>query len=104
MSTDPTQQRPFDALQIPPAALDQGGMEIIRAAIINDGLHVTLRPVFDDARMWGRVLADVARQLANAYQHQNRGQAADVISQIRFGFDHDLNNPPDVHSEIAPIT
>ena len=25
MSSDPTQQKPFDALQIPPAALDQGG-------------------------------------------------------------------------------
>jgi hypothetical protein len=102
--SDQTQNRPFDALQIPPAALEQGGMEIIRAAIINDGLHVTLRPVFDDARMWGRVLADIARQLANAYEHQARGKSADVISQIRFGFDHDLNNPPDFHSEIAPIT
>ena len=69
-----------------------------------DGLHVTLRPVFDDARMWGRVLADIARQLSNAYQHQDRGKTADVIAAIRFGFDTDLNNPPDVHSEIAPIT
>lgn len=104
MSTDTSQQRPFDALQIPPAALDQGGLEIIRAAIINDGLHVTLRPVFDDARMWGRVLADIARQLSTAYQHQDRGKAADIIAAIRFGFDTDLNNPPDVHSEIAPLT
>ena len=104
MSTDTSEPRPFDALQIPPVALDQGGMEIIRAAIINDGLHVTLRPVFDDARMWGRVLADIARQLGGAYQHQERGKAEDVIAAIRVGFDHDLNNPPELHSEIAPIT
>jgi hypothetical protein len=101
---DPAAQRPFEALQIPAAALDHGGFEVLRAAIINDGLYATLRPVFDDTRMWGRVLADIARQLAQAYAHQGRGTADEVIANIRFGFDTDLNAPPQMQGEVTPIT
>ena len=95
---------PYQALQVPPAALERGGLEVLRCAVIDDGLHVTLRPVFDDTRMWGRVLADVARQLAHAYSHQERGNVADVIASIRLAFDHDLNVPPESHSEVGPLT
>jgi hypothetical protein len=95
---------PYQALQVPPAALERGGLEVLRCAVIDDGLHVTLRPVFDDTRMWGRVLADVARQLAHAYAHQERGNVADVIASIRLAFDHDLNVPPESHSEVGPLT
>jgi hypothetical protein len=94
----------YEALQVPPAAVDRGGLEILRCAVIDDGLHVTLRPVFDDTRMWGRVLADVARQLAHAYAHQERGTVADVIASIRFAFENDLNVPPEAHSEIGPLS
>ena len=94
----------FEALHLPPAALERGGVEILRAGIIDDGLHVTLRPVFEDTRLWGRVLADIANQVARAYAHQQRGSAADVIANIRAAFDQDLNNPPDFHSEVAPLS
>jgi hypothetical protein len=92
----------YDALQVPPAAAQQGGVEILRSGIVGGGHHVMLRPVFEDARMWGRVLADIARQLAQAYEHQGRGSAAQVIDSIRSGFDADMNQPPDVQTEIAP--
>jgi Domain of unknown function (DUF5076) len=35
----------FDPLQVPPAALEQGGVEILRAAIVEGGLHVSLQRV-----------------------------------------------------------
>jgi hypothetical protein len=92
----------YDALQPPPAAMQQGGMEILRSGIIAGGHHVMLRLVFDDTRVWGRVLADIARQIAQAYEHQGRGSMAEVVANIRFGFDTDMNQPPDTHSEIAP--
>jgi Domain of unknown function (DUF5076) len=101
---NPNAPRGFEPLQVPPAAVERGGVEILRAAIINDGLHVTLRPVFDDTRMWGRVLADIARQLAHAYEHQERGSAAEVMAGIRAGFDADMSRPPEVHGEIKPLT
>jgi hypothetical protein len=93
----------FDALQLPPAALERGGVEILRAGIIDEGLHVTLRPVFDDTRMWGRVLADMAFQVARAYAHQERGKVEDVIASIRSAFDDDMNNPPAMASEVGPL-
>jgi hypothetical protein len=94
----------YDALQAPPAASQQGGVEILRTAIIGGGHHVMLRPVFEDTRVWGRVLADVARQLAQAYAHQGRGTVDDVLASIRFGFEADMNSPPDVHTEVAPTS
>jgi hypothetical protein len=102
--SNPNTPRGFEPLQVPPAAVERGGLEILRAAIINDGLHVTLRPVFDDTRMWGRVLADIARQLAHAYEHQERGSADEVMAGIRAGFDADMAQPPQVHGEIKPLT
>jgi hypothetical protein len=104
MSATFDQSNAYDALQIPPAAMQQGGMEILRSGIVGGGHHVMFRPVFEDTRMWGRVLADIARQLAQAYEHQGRGSAVEVMENIRFGFEHDMNQPPDVHSEIAPQT
>jgi hypothetical protein len=92
----------YDSLQPPPAAKQQGGLEILRSGIIGGGHHVMLRPVFEDTRMWGRVLADIARQLALAFEHPGRGWAAAVMANIRIGFENDINQPPDVHSEIAP--
>jgi hypothetical protein len=101
---NPTNPVGYDALQAPPASKQQGGVEILRTAIIGGGHHVMLRPVFEDTRVWGRVLADVARQLAHAYAHQGRGTADEVLASIRFGFDSDMNNPPDVHTEVGPST
>ena len=100
---DPNAPAPFDALAIPPAALEKGGFEVLRAAVIEDGLHVTLRPVFEDSRIWGRVLADIARQVAHAYAHQGRASVPDVIANIRAGFEADLDAPPETHSEVTPL-
>jgi len=101
---DPNQPQGFEALQVPPAAADRGGIEIMRAGIIDDGLHVTLRPVFEDTALWGRVFADMAFQVARAYSHQGRGDPNQILASIRAAFDADMNNPPDVHSEVGPIS
>ena len=38
---------PFEALIIPSEAVERGGVEILRAAIIEGQLHVTLRRTFE---------------------------------------------------------
>ena len=38
----------FDPLHVPPTALEHGGVEVLRAAIVEGGLHVSLRRAFDD--------------------------------------------------------
>ena len=55
------QMAKFEALKAPPTALEKGGTEILRAAIVEGGLHVSLRRAFDDPQAWGMLIADVAR-------------------------------------------
>ena len=94
--------QPFDALQVPDAALTQGGVEILRCGVINEGLHVTMRPVFDDTKMWGRVLADIAFQLAGVHAQQNNTTAAAVLANIKSAFDAEMNNPPEGITQARP--
>ena len=44
----------YDALNIPPAAKERGGVEILRCALVDGELHLTLRPVFNEPSDWGR--------------------------------------------------
>jgi hypothetical protein len=99
---DPGAARPFEALQVPVAALEHGGVEILRCAVINQGLHVTMRPVFEDTQMWGKVLADIAFQLAGVHAQQNKGQVRDILAAIRSSFEHEMNNPPEMPGGVTP--
>jgi len=92
---NPNAPQPFDALQVPDAALTQGGVEILRCGVINEGLHLTMRPVFQDTTMWGRVLADIAFQLVGAHAKAANLNPSKMLAGIRQTFDHEMNNPPD---------
>ena len=93
----------YQALNIPPAANEHGGFEFLRCAIVEGELHLTLRPVFNDPNDWGRVFAEVARQVARAYAHQDRFQEPETLTRIRSAFEAEMRNPPDVASSIGPI-
>src|ERR1700741_3242960 len=93
----------YQALNIPPAANERGGFEILRCAIIDGELHLTLRPVFDAPNDWGRLFAEVARQVARAYAHQDRFQESETLERISAAFEAELKNPPDAASSVAPI-
>ncbi len=92
---------PYDALQIPPGAQGKDGLEVLRAAVIEGGLHVTLRRAFNDPRAWGVLLADVAHQVARVYAQQGDNQD-EVLDQIRESFAAELD-APDNRGDIGPI-
>jgi hypothetical protein len=92
---------PYDALQVPPAAQDKDGLEVLRAAVIEGGLHVTLRRAFDDPQAWGVLLADVAHQVARVYGQQGGDKDA-VIAKIRTAFAAEMDAPAN-QGEIGPI-
>ncbi len=85
----------FDALHIPPAALEQGGVEVLRAVIVEGALHVSLRPAFDDPQAWGMLLADVARHVSRIYQSEGKAPEARTLERVRMMFDAELDNPTD---------
>ena len=49
-----------------------GGIEVLRAAVLDGELHVSLRRGFDDPDAWGMLLADATRHVARVYAHEDK--------------------------------
>ncbi|MGD9846720.1 MAG: DUF5076 domain-containing protein [Variibacter sp.] len=85
----------YDALNAPPTALEKGGTEILRAAIVEGGLHVSLRRAFEDPQAWGMVIADVTRHVARIYATESQIPEELTIERIRNLFDAEMDAPTD---------
>ena len=84
----------YDALALPNEALDQGGVEILRAGIIDDALYVNARRAFKDAGKWGEVLADIARRLALLHAAEDTDLSEkEVLADIEEAFAAELGAP-----------
>ena len=85
----------FDALHVPPTALEHGGVEVLRAAIVEGGLHVSLRRAFDDPDPWGMLLADVTRHIARIYALESALTEDQVIERVRAIYTAEMESPTD---------
>jgi hypothetical protein len=83
----------YEALVIPNDALDKGGVEILRAGLVNDELYVTARRVFTDPATWGEVLADITRRLAQIHAADGAHNEEEVLAAIESAFAADLGAP-----------
>jgi hypothetical protein len=83
---DDDDPRIYAALAMPNAAIENGGLEILRAGIIDDELHVGARRAFKDPKQWGEVLADIARRIAKLYADETTRTERDVIAAIGSAF------------------
>jgi hypothetical protein len=93
---NPEQKFPsFEALHIPPAALEQGGVEVLRAAIVDGGLHVSLRRAFDDVEAWGMLIADITRHIARIYASESTLTEDQVIERVRSLYNAEMDSPTD---------
>jgi hypothetical protein len=93
---DPENPLPsYDALMIPPTALEHGGVEVLRAAIVDGGLHVSLRRAFDDPEAWGMLIADVARHVARIYAREDKFPEEQTLERIRSLFNAEMDSPTD---------
>jgi Domain of unknown function (DUF5076) len=91
---DPDNPPPvFDALHIPPAAMEQGGTEVMRAVIVEGELHLSLRRAFEDPETWGMLLADVARHVGRLYASESAASEQDVIDRLRAVFESEMDEP-----------
>ena len=91
----------YDALIIPPTALEHGGVEVLRAAIVDGGLHVSLRRAFDDPEAWGMLIADVARHVARIYATESNFREEETLERIRALFNAEMDSPTDPGSTSA---
>ena len=86
----------FDALAVPPPALEQGGYEVLRAAIANDQLHVSLRRAFEEPEVWGVLLADVIRHIADIYAREISMREDEVVEKVYAMFEAEMARRTDV--------
>src|SRR5262245_48871675 len=94
-------KKKFDAMEPPPAALSEGGQEVLRAVIVNQALHVSLRRSFDEPGTWGIILADIARHASRIYAAEMALSEDQALDQIRSLFDAELDRPTDLGTTSA---
>ena len=85
----------FDPLAVPPAALEEGGTEVLRCAVVGGALHVSLRRAFDDPQAWGMLIADVTRHVARIYANETGTDEGRIVERIRDMFDMEMDSPTD---------
>src|SRR4051812_37132376 len=96
MAMNPSDPAPvFDALQVPPAAFELGGVEVLRAVIVDGDLHVSLRRAFDDPEAWGMVIGDIARHVARIYATDDKFSESETLERIRTLFNAEVDSPTD---------
>ena len=91
----------FEALSVPPDALEKGGVEILRASIVDGGVSVALRRAFDDPFIWGVLLVDLARHAARIYALEAGMDEEEALLEIRRGLEAELSHPTDPGSTQA---
>jgi hypothetical protein len=80
----------FDALNIPPPAIEKGGNELMRAAIADGELYMSIRRGFDDPEAWGRVLADIAKHVSQIYATETKYNRIEAAQRILDAFAKDM--------------
>jgi len=90
-----TEPRIYQALALADEALDKGGVEILRAGLVDDELYVSALRAFDDPATWGEVLGDIARRLV---EYVERLDAVDFSqNMIERGKQLPNGNNPHLH-------
>ena len=83
----------FDALHVPPEAFDKGGVEVLRAVIVEGALHVSLRRAFDDPEAFGMMIADITRHVGRIYS--DKFPEGETVERIRAIYDSEMDAPTD---------
>ncbi|AWN36428.1 DUF5076 domain-containing protein [Methylobacterium radiodurans] len=77
----------FEELSVPPDVTENGGVEVLRAIVVDGAVSVALRRSFDDPATWGRLLIDLARQAARAYALETEMSEEEAFERIRAGIE-----------------
>jgi hypothetical protein len=96
-----TDNRKFEALGLPPDVIEKGGVEILRASVVDGAVSVALRRAFDDPFTWGVLLVDLARHAARVYAMETDVSEDDAMAEISAGIQAELDDPTDPGSTQA---
>ena len=90
-----------EALGTPPDAQEKGGVEVLRAFIVDGSVSVALRRSFDEPFTWGVLLVDLARHAARVYALETGMPEDEALAAIRAGLDAELDRPTAIGSTQA---
>jgi len=94
-------ERKFEALNVPPDVLEKGGIEILRASVVDGAVSVALRRAFDDPFTWGVLLVDLASHAARVYAMETELSEEEALVEITAGLRAELEDPTDPGSTQA---
>ena len=81
--------------------LEKGGIEILRASVVDGAVSVALRRAFDDPFTWGVLLVDLARHAARVYAMETELSEEEALVEITAGLRAELEDPTDPGSTQA---
>ncbi len=91
----------FEALALPPDVLEKGGIEILRASVVDGAVSVALRRSFEDPFTWGVLFVDLARHAARIYAMETDISEEQALEAIAAGFRAEFEDPTDPGSTDA---
>ena len=94
-------EQKFEALVLPPDVLEKGGIEILRASVVEGAVSVALRRAFDDPFTWGVLLVDLARHAARIYAMETDLSEDEAMAAITAGMKAEIEDPTDPGSTQA---
>jgi hypothetical protein len=83
----------FHALDAPPDVMENGGHEVLRAAVSEGAVSVAMRRSFDDPFVWGVLLVDLARHAARIYATETDMGDDEAMARIVEGIRAELDEP-----------
>jgi hypothetical protein len=83
----------YDALNLPPQIRNKPANEVLRAAVLNGELHISLRRGFADPAAWGLLFVEAARHVARSYAHEKMFSEQDAFERIRQTFEEAVRQP-----------
>ena len=93
----------YNELKPPPQVRNQPANEVMRAAVFDGALHISLQRGFPDPATWGHLFVDAARHVARAYAHENICTEQDAFERIRASFEEAVRQPAEGVSATAPF-
>jgi hypothetical protein len=85
----------FEALGLPPDVLEKGGIEILRASVVDGAVSIALRRAFEDPFTWGVLLVDLARHAAHVYALETEHSEEEALAEIRAGMESEFTDSSD---------
>lgn len=82
----------YEPLQVPPIAQKEGGLELVRAAVVEQGLGLSIRRGFDDPAAWGVLLAGIAHEVVRIYAKEMSLTEADAMAKIAGAFNEEIRS------------